>query len=250
MSSQTPQAAGSEPKGGKTQGIESPGAISPGAISPGAISPGTETRTMRHELAGMQHDWWWFLVLGIALVTLGVVAIGSAFFVSIVTVVMFGVLLVIGGVGQVISSFWAGKWGGFLLHLLVGILYLVVGVLIIDAPLESTLALTLLVAAGFMMLGIFRIIAALSLRFHQWGWPLLNGFVTLLLGILIYKQWPASGLWVIGLFVGIEMIFNGVTWVMLAYDVRRSVARRIEAVASGTVASGAVASGAATGEGI
>lgn len=173
-----------------------------------------------HELEAMQREWWWILVLGIALMTLGTVAIGSSFFVSIVTVVMFGVLMLIGGVMQVVNSFWIGRWGGFLLSLLIGIFYVVVGMLIIDAPLESALAVTLMVAVFFIVGGLFRIISALVLRFHSWGWPLLNGFVTLLLGVLIYKQWPASGLWVIGLFVGIEMIFNGWSWVMLAISVR------------------------------
>ena len=173
-----------------------------------------------HELEALQHEWWWILVLGIALITLGTVAIGSSFFVSIVTVVMFGVLMLIGGVVQVVNSFWIGRWGGFLLSLLIGIFYVVVGMLIIDAPLESALAVTLMVAVFFIVGGLFRIISALVLRFHNWGWPLLNGFVTLLLGVLIYKQWPAAGLWVIGLFVGIEMIFNGWSWVMLALSVR------------------------------
>ena len=97
-----------------------------------------------------------------------------------------------------------------------GLLYLVNGYLIIDSPVSGTLAITLLLAAMLIFLGTLRIIAALVLRFHHWGWPLLNGIISLLLGVMIYKQWPASGLWVIGLFIGIELIFNGWSWVMLA----------------------------------
>jgi uncharacterized membrane protein HdeD (DUF308 family) len=75
-----------------------------------------------------------------------------------------------------------------------------------------------------MFSGVFRIVFALSERFAGWPWVLLNGAVTLMLGFLIYKQWPASGLWVIGLFVGIELIFNGWAWVMLALGLRRATA--------------------------
>jgi uncharacterized membrane protein HdeD (DUF308 family) len=78
-----------------------------------------------------------------------------------------------------------------------------------------------LVAAIFLMVGgVFRIISALADRFSGWGWVLLNGVVTLMLGILIYKGWPETGLWAIGLFIGIEMIFNGWAWIMLAAVLR------------------------------
>ncbi len=173
-----------------------------------------------HELRRLQRDWFWFLALGIALITLGIVAIGSAFFVSVLTVVVFGVLLLAGGIALIVSAFWIGKWSGFLLHVLIGIFYLVVGVLLVDSPLEATAAITLMVAVFLIVSGLFRIVASLDMRFHNWGWQLLSGSVALLLGILIYRQWPASGLWVIGMFVGIEMIFYGLAWVMLGLDVR------------------------------
>jgi len=192
-------------------------------VSPGAMKPEPtfgRAAISGHELKALQPDWIWFFVLGVALMSLGVLAIASAFFVSVLTVVMFGVLLLVGGIGLVVSSFWTGKWSGFLLHLLQGLLYLIVGILIIDTPVQSTMALSLMMAVFFMVAGVFRIIATLVLRFPNWGWPLLSGFVSLLLGILIYRQWPASGLWVIGLFIGIEMVFYGWSWVMLAFNVR------------------------------
>ena len=88
----------------------------------------------------------------------------------------------------------------------------------------------MVVAAFLVVAGLFRIVAALSLRLPNWGWQLLRGFVTLLLGVLIYRAWPFSGLWVIGLFVGIEMIFYGWAWIMLALEVR-AVGKRKAAAA-------------------
>ena len=181
---------------------------------------------LRHELAALRSQWWCLLLLGIAQILFGTAACSTAFLVSVVTVMMFGLLLLVGGIAQVIGAFWAGQWSGFFLHLLVGLLYIVNGYLIVDSPLDSTVALTLLLAAMLIFIGIFRIIVALAVRFHHWGWPLLNGVVSLLLGLMIYKQWPASGLWVIGLFIGIELIFNGWSWVMLAIGLARFARRQ------------------------
>ncbi|HVA45836.1 MAG TPA: DUF308 domain-containing protein [Pirellulales bacterium] len=189
---------------------------------PSAPSPpgGPLAAAVRHELAAVGEHWWWFLLLGIAMIVLGTVALGSSFFVSVVTVVFFGFLLLTGGVIQIISAFWAGRWSGLLLHLLIGILYVITGYMIVDAPVESTVQLTLVVALFLLISGLFRIVASLMLKFHDWGWVLLNGIVTLLLGLLIYKHWPYDGLWVIGLFVGIDMIFNGWAWIMLSLGLR------------------------------
>jgi uncharacterized membrane protein HdeD (DUF308 family) len=77
----------------------------------------------------------------------------------------------------------------------------------------------------YLALGIALIIlAAVVMRFPSWGWTVVNGLITLLLGMLMWADWPVSGLWVIGLFVGIEMIFSGWSWVMLALAARRLAA--------------------------
>lgn len=175
---------------------------------------------MRHELAELQNDWWWFMLLGIGLIVLGTLALGSAALTSVAAVVFLGLLLLAGGIAQTISAFWAGRWSGFLLTMFIGLLYIVAGVFIIGHPVDSMVDLTLMLAFLFMVSGVFRIITSLMLRFPLWGWPLLNGVISVLLGVMIYKQWPASGLWVIGLFVGIEMIFNGWAWLMLALALR------------------------------
>jgi uncharacterized membrane protein HdeD (DUF308 family) len=94
--------------------------------------------------------------------------------------------------------------------------------IIVANPGAGALVLTLILAVFFMVAGLFRIMAALTMRFPQWGWLLVSGIVTLLLGLLIWRQWPVSGLWVIGLFIGIDMIFCGWSWVMAALAARRS----------------------------
>ena len=120
----------------------------------------------------------------------------------------------------------------FLLQLFVGILYIMAGMVIRDVPVESAGLLTLFIGATFIVVGVFRIVVALVVRFPQWGWALLNGIVTMIAGIIIYDTYPSSALWVIGLLVGLDLLFNGWTWIMLSLAIRNLP----EAVADGSKA--------------
>ncbi len=168
-----------------------------------------------------RHNWGWFLALGVILIVAGTVAVGSSVMATLVYVIFYGWLLLIIGVVEAVQAFWQRKWGGILLHLLGGILAAVVGLIIVANPGAGALVLTLILAVFFMVTGLFRIMAALMMRFPHWGWLLVSGFITLALGIFIWGQWPVSGLWVIGLFIGIDMIFVGWSWVMAALAARR-----------------------------
>ena len=177
------------------------------------------------DLQEFSRNWGWFLALGIIMIILGTLALGSALVVTLVSMIFFGWLLIITGVFEGVQSFWQKKWGGFFVHLGVGILYAIVGFMLVANPEASAVALTLLMAIFFIVAGIFRIIAALSMRFPQWGWMLVSGIAALILGVLIWRQWPASGFWIIGLFIGIELIFTGWSWVMLSLAARRGASR-------------------------
>jgi uncharacterized membrane protein HdeD (DUF308 family) len=177
-----------------------------------------------HELHPLRNQWWCFLLLGVALVVLGAVCISEPLIPTLASVVFLGFLLMAAGIAQIVSAFWAGKWSGMLIHMLIGVLYTVVGYMIVDAPVVNMVLITKFIAIFLVVSGAFRIIAAMVVRYHDWGWSLLNGGITLLLGIIINRQLPEAALWVIGLFVGIEMIFNGWAWVMLALGLR-SVAK-------------------------
>jgi len=173
------------------------------------------------DLAALGKEWFWFLALGIGLVIGGIVAIMYPIIATFAFVKVLGLLLLIAGIVQAFSAFWAPNWSGRLLHIVIGILYVVVGVMLIDNPWESAEVLTVLMAAFLIVSGIFRIILPMQMRFHNWGWPVLNGFISLLLGILIWIQLPGVELWVIGLFLGIDFIFNGWAWIMFGLTVRQ-----------------------------
>ena len=110
--------------------------------------------------------------------------------------------------------------------LLMGVLYIVVGLLFLNRPVSALEALTLLLACSLMVSGVFRIVGSLLDRFPHWGWIFFGGVLNLVLGLMIWQQWPVSGFWVIGLFVGIDMIFNGWTWIMLALRLKQLPAGR------------------------
>ena len=93
------------------------------------------------------------------------------------------------------------------------------GFVVSERPVISILVLTMFLAVSFIVLGAFRASAALMIRFPQWGWALLNGAITMLAGIIIYRQPPIDALWVVGLLVGLEMLFNGWTWIMLSTEI-------------------------------
>lgn len=162
-----------------------------------------------------------FLFLGIALIVLGMVAIVSSVFVTIGTVVLFGALLVAAGIAELIHVIraWHGK--NVLFNILSGIVYLIVGAMTIAHPIIGAISLTLIMSGFFFVAGVIRCFHALTHRQRPlWGWFLIGGIVDLVLGAMIASGWPVTGLWVIGLFVGIEMIMYGAAWITLASAMR------------------------------
>jgi uncharacterized membrane protein HdeD (DUF308 family) len=143
-------------------------------------------------------------------------AIGSPLIASLATAFTIGALLIAGGVAELVGAFWTRDWSGFFLMLLMGVLYGVLGLLFLKRPVSAVEVMTLLLACTLIASGVFRIIGSMMHRFPHWGWICGGGLLDLALGVMIWLQWPGSGLWVIGLFVGIDMIFNGWIWIMLA----------------------------------
>src|SRR5215469_5192777 len=166
----------------------------------------------------------WFIALGVALIVLGVIGLGAVATTTLFSVILFGWLLLIGGIAQIIHSFRVRPWSGLMLQLLVGILNIVVGLFIIANPAGSALALTLLLSYFFIIVGIFRIVMAAPEHIPGRGWAVFSGIIDVLLGILIRLHWPSSAFWVIGLFIAIELLLTGFWFVALGFGARRVIA--------------------------
>lgn len=186
------------------------------------------------DLVRAKSYWPLFALMGLAMVVIGTMAISYSCLATITVLVtwMFGVLLVASGITEIVTAFMAGRTRHRLVHLLIGVLYAVAGAFIVDRPEATAVQLTLIIALFLVFGGAFRIAFALVERFDGWPWVVLNGIVSLALGVMIYRQWPVSGTWVIGLFVGIEMIFNGMAWFMFSLALKNASPRPEESAAA------------------
>lgn len=169
----------------------------------------------------VSHRWGWFLFSGILMLLVGTLALIVTPAATLGTIIVFGWLLVLSGIVECIHAFQIRKWAGFLLYLLGGALGLVVGLLVVTHPVSGALAWTLLFAAYFTVIGIFRFVAVIGLRFPEWGWAAFDALVTLVLGVLLWVEWPSSAVWFIGLAVGISMILRGWSYIIFAFANRR-----------------------------
>jgi uncharacterized membrane protein HdeD (DUF308 family) len=165
----------------------------------------------------------WSIVCGALLVVLGVLAVGSPALAAVAVNALIAWLIVLAGIVHLAFAFQARGAAGLLWKLLVGIAYVFFGVYLITHPALGVVSLTLVLASLFLVEGIFDI--ALFFRMRPMGgssWILIDGIVTLLLGLMIYLQWPSSSAWAIGTLVGVSLIISGVSRMMLSFTVRKA----------------------------
>ena len=164
--------------------------------------------------------WGWLLAFGIGLVLLGIAAVARSIAATVATMIFFGWLLVLASGIEIAQAVVVGHWAGVFHHLLAAILFGVAGLLLVTRPILGAETLTIFMAMFFMIGGLFQLIASIAVALPGWGWQVADGIITFVLGALLLAQWPVSGLWAIGLFVGIDLILYGCAWVALALELR------------------------------
>ncbi|MGH8092000.1 MAG: HdeD family acid-resistance protein [Chthoniobacterales bacterium] len=163
----------------------------------------------------------WSMTWGILMFICGILAIWLPLASSLGIVILLAWLILLAGVWHLIFAFHSHSLGGFLWKFLLAALYLVVGIYMLMHPLLSVISLTLVLAVFFVLEGIIEIALYFGLRgLRHAGWVLLDGIITLILGILIWKQWPSSSVWALGTLVGISLIVSGVSRFMLSFATR------------------------------
>ena len=164
----------------------------------------------------------WIIALGIVYLIAGLVALGSIVLATIVSVFVVGIMMLIAGVAEVFHAFQIKTWGRFLLWLLLGALYIIAGFLTFENPLLAAALLTLLLGVSLIVSGIMRIVLAFSMKEGMpWIWVVVSGAITLLLGLIILAHWPVSSLYILGLFLGIDLIFAGAGWLAVGFGLAR-----------------------------
>lgn len=172
-------------------------------------------------LIPLRRNWGWLMAAGIALVVLGVLGLGAVALLSVASAIWFGAMIFVGGIVVLIDAFRHQAWKSRLLHILIGVLYVAVGVVTFVNPLVATASLTLLAGAALVATGVLRLVVAFQNRqLPHWGWIAFSGALSLLLGGMILAQWPGSSLWVLGTFFAIELIFQGWAAIALARAIR------------------------------
>ncbi|MBN9519978.1 HdeD family acid-resistance protein [bacterium] len=176
------------------------------------------------DLRALHRAWVWLVVLGAGITAAGIGAVVYSFFATLTTVLIIGMVLLVGGVAQVINAFLARTWRGFFVAALIGVLYVLVGGIMAEHPLRAAVVLTLMLAVALLVGGAARLLYAATHRYHGRGWTAVSGLISLLLGVSIWQDWPEASLWVIGTFAGIDLAFSGWSWVMLGLAVRAATA--------------------------
>ena len=166
-------------------------------------------------------SWWVYQLLGIVLVIGGVIVLGDVTVASVISALVISWAILIVGIFQVVHAFSSTGWKGFVLDLLIGLLYIAAGYILLANPLGATVKLTLILGIIWLVSGFFRIILA-GVLWRQAGLILLlSGIIGVLAGGIIISEWPQSGLWVLGLCLGIDLIFHGFAWIGYALSVQK-----------------------------
>jgi uncharacterized membrane protein HdeD (DUF308 family) len=166
-------------------------------------------------LSEARRYWGWFIGLGFLLIMLGLVALEEPLRTTILSVMLFGFLLVISGVGEFITAFQTRTWGGLLYHALFGFLDIALAVILLSEPVRGSIWLTYVLALFFLFGGALELGFAAATRYPNWGWGVFSGIVTVLLGALVLAHWPDDTLAFIGIYVGVVLLMRGWMWIML-----------------------------------
>jgi len=179
------------------------------------------------DMAPLRAKWGWIVALGVVYVVAGFIALTSVAMATVASVLVVGVMMIVAGIAELINAFQIKTWGKFLVWALLGVLYIVAGFVTFENPLLAAALLTLFLGAALFASGIVRIFLAFSMKREMpWIWVALSGVITLLLGLIILAHWPVNTVYILGMFLGIDLIFAGAGWIGLGFGLHRVPAAR------------------------
>ena len=182
----------------------------------------TSPHSLGEGIRALRAKWGWIVGFGIVSLIAGVIALASTVMATASAVLIVGVMMLFTGVAEVVAAFNAKDWGHRLLWLLLGALYVFAGFVCLQNPFAAATILTLMLGIALIIGGLLRVFLATRMKQGTpWGWVVFSGIVSFLLGLMIVAQWPASSFFVLGIFLGIDLIFIGSGWITIGMALKR-----------------------------
>jgi uncharacterized membrane protein HdeD (DUF308 family) len=167
---------------------------------------------------------WVCVLLGLFMVLTGLLVLGDVAFFTVVSTLFIGWMAIATGGFEIFHAFWTKGWGGFVWQVLLGILYIAFGIVLLTQPLTGALLLTYVLGLALLISGLVRMLIGIG-RWRQSGWIMLaSGLFGVLAGLVILTGFPLTGLWVLGLLLGIDLLSHGIGWLTFAWQPAASTA--------------------------
>lgn len=184
--------------------------------------PSDLPRDVRESLVKARDKWGWFVALGVLLLILGGVAFANLLVATVASVLFVGSMMLVGGIVEIVHAFGVRTWERFFFWFLSGLLYAVAGILAFTNPLLASSILTLLLAIALAASGGFRIAFAMKNNSAKnWGWIVAAGVISILAAMLIALGWPVNSLWVLGMFLAIDLVMQGWAFIAVGLALKR-----------------------------
>ena len=191
-----------------------------------AVPNDPATHSLGEAVRHLRAKWGWILALGIVFLIAGVIALGSVVMATASAVFVIGIMMIMSGVAEIFAAFTVKSWGRAVLWILLGVLYVLAGIICFTNPFKAATILTLFLGLALMIGGVVRMFLAWQMRQagKPWGWVVLSGLLSLLLGLIIVAHWPVSTEYTLGIFLGVDLIFIGSGWISIALALKSRAA--------------------------
>ena len=178
--------------------------------------------TLGEGMRVLRPKWGWIVGLGVVSLIAGVIALGTTVMATASAVMIVGFMMLFAGVAEIVAAFNAKDWGHRILWLLLGALYVFAGIVCLQNPFAAATILTLMLGIALIVGGLLRIFLATQMKQGTpWGWVVFSGLVSFFLGIVIVAHWPVSSFFVLGIFLGVDLIFIGSGWIAIGLALKR-----------------------------
>ncbi len=191
-----------------------------------ATTNSPEPHSLGDSIKTLRAKWGWIVALGIIFMIAGVIALGSVVAATESAVLIVGIMMIMAGVAEIIAAFNVKDWGKAIFWGLLGVLYVAAGIIAIMNPFAAATILTLFLGIALIAGGVVRMFLAWHMREagKPWGWIVVSGIISVLLGAMIIAHWPYSSFYVLGIFLGIDLIFIGSSWFTIGLALKRRAA--------------------------